>query len=63
MGVVILVWAIATIILRATVGPAENALGNSVAMMLDVSFAVGAVVALSLRVVGAFGWPRRFWRM
>jgi hypothetical protein len=62
MGGVILAWYVASLILRTTVGPAEYALGRD-SSMLGASFFVGAVVALSLRAMGALGWLRRLWKL
>jgi hypothetical protein len=62
MGGVILAWVIASAILRATVGSAEWDHGGD-ASMLNLSLVVGAVVGLSLRMMGALGWLRRLWKL
>lgn len=58
LGVGFLAWFIAAFILRAAVGEAQYTTGGDGGMM-NICLIIGAVAALSLRAMGAFGWRQR----
>jgi hypothetical protein len=60
IGGVFLAWSGPHQILRAVVGPAKYDTSGD-APMLTISLIVGAVVALSLRALGALSWLQRVW--